>query len=143
MYKFESIKPQAPKFGAEESPPPSATGKVVNNLLTHVPTEAVAFVTTLSPLANSGGIEDPVRTWLITALALALSILVRWLNNASLAVWGTTLVAFVLWMALVPTSAAHLVFPAITTPSGQVYVAIVAAFFSAAVAALASAGKIK
>jgi hypothetical protein len=141
MYQFQSLKPQAPKFGA--TAPPSTTGVVVNNLLTHVPTEAVAFVTVLSPLINSAAQKDHLRTWLVTIGALALSVLVRWLNNASLAVWCTTLVAFALWMCLVPSSAAHLLFPGINSAEGQIDIAIVAAFFSAVVTALASAGRLK
>ena len=140
MYQFQSLK-QPPKFGSLTATSP--TGIVVNNLLTHVPTEAVAFVTTVSPLLNSGEPTDQFRTWLITIGALAISAVVRWLNNASRAVWCTTIVAFVLWMSLVPTSALHLLWPAISGANAQIDIAIVAALFSAIVAALATAGKLK
>lgn len=141
MYQFQSLKAQAPKFGSET--PPSSTGTIVNNLLTHVPTEAVAFVTTVSPLLNSGEPKDQFRTWLITIGALAVSVVVRWLNHASVAVWCTTIVAFVLWMSLVPSSALHLLWPQVSGPDVQIDIAIVTALFSVVVTALASAGKLK
>jgi hypothetical protein len=141
MYQFEPLKPKSAKFGTTE--PPGTPGIIVNNLLTHVPTEAVAFVTMVSPLVNSSGTEDPVRTWLVTIGALGLSVVVRWLNKASIAVWCTTAFAFALWMTLVPTSAAHLLWPEINSSGIQIDIAIVAALFSAVVTALASAGRLK
>ena len=141
MYQFQPLKPTSAKFGTTE--PPGSTGIIVNNLLTHVPTEAVAFVTMVSPLVNSSGTEDPVRTWLVTIGALGLSVVVRWLNKASIAVWCATAVAFALWMTLVPTSAAHLLWPTINSSGSQIDIAIVAALFSAVVTALASAGRLK
>jgi hypothetical protein len=141
MYQFQSVKRSA-TFGAG-SPPPGAPGAIVNNILTQVPTEAVALVTALSPLVNSGKHNDPVVIWTISLGALALSVLVRWLNHASAAIWITTIPAFCLWMCLLPSSAVHLIWPSVLNAAVQIDIAVIAAVYSAIVATLASAGKIK
>jgi hypothetical protein len=121
----------------------NATGQqVLSNLLAHVPSEAVALSTSLAPLVHDADHEVVlVRAWLVLAGSLGLTVLVRWLNNASVGVWVTSLLAFGIWMCLVPDGALQATFPVIS--GQQVEILIAAAIFSAVVTTLATHGKLK
>ena len=156
-YRFESIRTEdsrvvpesaiRPESPADAQPPAAADGapaspaqKVLGNLLGHVPTEAVALSTSLAPLADSG--TDPhLGAWVIFAGSLVLTVLVRAVNKASVGVWITSILAFFLWMALIPKGAFQLTFPWLQ--HNAMITAMIAAIFSAVITFLASAGKIK
>ena len=139
-YQFKSItrslRDETPEPEPTPSNPVAAAGqKVLGNLLGHIPTEAVALSTSLTPLID--GKENSMRAWAVFVGSLILTCLVRWLNKASVSVWITSLLAFFLWMAMVPGGALQQAF----TPD-PVLVVIIAGVFSAVVTALASAGKL-
>ena len=119
----------------------SATQKVVSNLLGHVPTEAVALSTTLAPFVVDHEQAVASRAWTLFAGSLILMVFVRYVNKASPAIWVTSLIAFALWMSLVPYSPLVYIFPWIKTD--PVEIVMVSAVFSAIVTVAASAGKLK
>lgn len=146
-YKFRALRPPAQDDGLEAVPEavdPSRASppqKILDNLLSHLPTEAVALVATLSPLILSeSGKTIPENAWLSFFGALVLSGLIRWINKASRAVWITTALSFVLWMSIVPFGA---IFVSVSwIAAHQSFMLILSAIYSAVVTFLASAGKL-
>lgn len=126
-------------FGSQEEE--SKVGTVINNLMVHIPAEAVALVTLLTPLVHVGP-DHPEQPWLLIIGGLLVTVVVRWVANASAAVWVTTLLAFILWMSLVP-AAGPAVCEWLKGADHQIDIAILAAIFSAVVTVLATAGKLK
>jgi hypothetical protein len=137
--------PESPAAGAAQPGDGAAqptTQTILGNLLAHVPTEAVALSTSLSPLTTSEGASDTlVRSWVLFVGSFVLMIVVRLVNKASLGVWITSLIAFFLYMALVPTGALQGTFPILE--KDPVITLMIAAIFSAVVTVLASKGIIK
>ena len=142
IYQFRSLAPEpAGRSEALEATPANAGETIVNNILAHVPTEAVTFVASTTPLVVINGKPDAVNAWVVFALAALITWLVRWLGKATRWVWITTIVAFFLWMSLVPSGALYLACSFIRDI--QIPLMLLAAGFSAIITILASAGKIK
>ena len=140
----EGVEPAQPGVPAPEAAGPtddvkSGTQKVVGNLLSHVPTEAVALATSLSPFTADNA--PPARSWVILVGSLLLMCVVRYVNRASRNVWITSVLAFMLWMALTPNSVLGSLYA--SRGLDQVTVLMIATVFSAIVTVLTSAGRIK
>jgi len=131
----------APAPGAGALPAPPKAGQALletsQNLLKHIPGEASGFY-----LMAADAFTDPKVGTLgfLFVLALILLILVRWLAGASRGIMIATCFAFLLWMFVLEKGFLHAAFPnLVPAPMGL----ILAVFYSTAVTALASAGKIR
>lgn len=140
--RFKSIEDKGSKAVA---PPVDEAGiaKIAQNLLVHIPGEASGFY-----LMAMGAVKHEVEgsegaaqgyALLFGILSLVLLILVRWLASASRAVMVTSIIALLLWMAILDMGVLRLYHLGIPGAAG----AMVAAFYSTAVTLLASAGKLK
>jgi hypothetical protein len=127
--KFQKIE----KVKAENS----AISTSVQNLLTHLPGEATAlYIIGL----DSFGKEATALTLVIIALvALAVMFLIRYLANATKAVYWTSFVAFVLWVYAIGNGP----FQALGLELPQGVGAFLIAAFTTIITLLANAGKIK
>jgi hypothetical protein len=140
MYRFVSATPGVVSFD-EAEPPKTPAQAVINNVLVHVPTEAVTLAVALTPLAMDNGKASPVGAWILFGCVLLLMIVVRVMQKATVWVWITSAIAFLLWMALVPQSALQLQFPVLVEHPN--WALMVASAYSAIVTAVGSLGKIK
>ena len=122
------------------SQPPTGAQAVINNLLVHVPTEAVTLSVALLPLTLNGNEVRSLEAWLLFIGLLVVMIVVRALQKATKAVWITTIIAFFLWMALVPKGALQQ-YDVVAAHTNAIL--IIAGVFSAIVTALGTFGKIK
>jgi hypothetical protein len=144
--RFKALRetPPAPAVGPKATPaladadPPAA--KVAQNLLVHIPGEASGFyLFAVDSLRRSSGEAVPATQALwVGGMALILLVVVRWLAKASPAIIATTVIAFVIWMAVLDVGC--------LTVNGWGLGGLglaVALFYSAVVTALATAGKLK
>lgn len=107
------------------------------NLLKHIPGEATGFYV----LAVSS-VDNPTSGTLgiIFGCALVLLVVARWIAKASWMLMLTTIIAFFLWMQIYDKGFLHVLAPnLLPNPLGL----ILAGFYSALIALLANAGKIK
>ena len=110
---------------------------VAENIINHIPAEATAFY-----LMAVQALGEPTQLQLFIAfvLSLVLLIIVRWLGNASRAVWISTIVAFVLWMFLLDKGFLHPYWPRVLPDA---WAPVIAGFYSTVVTLLASKGMLK
>lgn len=107
------------------------------NLLSHIPGEASGFY-----LMATDAFDNPGRGILLFLFVLSfiLLVVVRWVAGASKGIMLTTIGAFIIWMAVFDKGFLHILFPSLLPdPLGL----IIAAFYSALITILASAGKIR
>ena len=144
VHTRSKVIPESPESAASQPTPPpddtkAATQKIIGNLLAHVPTEAVALSTSLSPFTANGA--PPLRSWIAFFGSFLLMCVVRYVNNASTSVWVTSVLAFLLWMALIPNSVLLPMYASWGADTQSVL--MIATAFSAIVTVLTTAGRIK
>jgi hypothetical protein len=124
--------------GADDAATPVA--KAAQNLLVHIPGEASGFYLFAVDFLRSSPTEAiPAREALwVGGMALVLLVVVRWLANASLAILATTVVAFLIWMAVLDIG-----FLTLNGFGLGKLGPAVAFFYSTLVTLLATAGKLK
>jgi hypothetical protein len=149
-YNFRAVRTrtkvirESPEGAAHQAASPAddtkvATEKLIGNLLAHVPTEAIALSTSLSPFTGNGA--PPLRSWIALVSSFLLMCVVRYVNNASKSVWVTSVLAFLLWMALIPNSVLLPMYASWGADTQSVL--MIATAFSAVVTVLTTAGRIK
>jgi hypothetical protein len=139
MMRFQSVVAEPPPGPVAKGAVPPAS-KVAENLLTHIPAEASGFyLMAVSAVKRPDGTvgEGDAIGWGVAALGLL--ILVRVLAKATPAVLITSMIAFVLWMAVLDVGTLSVLHWGIPAPRG----AIAALLYSTVVTALASAGKLR
>lgn len=117
---------------------PTPVQKVIQNLLAHIPTEASGFYLLALEFYET---PDKANKALLFGISFGLLLLVRWLAKATVWVFATSIVAFVLWMAIFDNGylKGKPLLGWLDGPSGPV----VALAFTTVVTLLASAGKIR
>ncbi len=134
----EAGKAQKRTTGTEDAETPVA--KVAQNLLVHIPGEASGFylfaVDFLRP-SPTAPIPPTEALW-VGGMALVLLIVVRWLANASAAILATSVIAFLIWMAVLDIGSLTLNGFGL----GRLGLAV-ALFYSSVVTLLATAGKLR
>ena len=133
-----------PQPAAQPAAPPASPPTVANtlqgtseNLLKHIPGEATGFYV----LAVSS-VDNPTTgtMGIIFGCSLVLLVVARWVAKASWIMILTTLIAFFLWMQIYDKGFLNVLAPGLLpNPLGL----ILAGFYSALIALLANAGKIK
>jgi hypothetical protein len=141
--QFQALppRPRPIKGGPESQTAGAATAKTLevsaNNLLQHIPGEATGFY-----LMSADALVHPTigMLWMLFAMALVITVLVRWLAKASWQLLASTIGAFVIWMFILDKGVLHQMWPELLPhPMGL----IVAVFYSIVITLLANAGKIR
>jgi len=116
------------------APPQDGLSKTAQNLLVHIPGEAIGFY-----IMAVDALENPSHGTIIllAVLSFVLLVLVRWVAKASKGVWISTIAAFLVWMCAMEKGVFHVLMPDLCQPPVGI---ILAGFLSAVITILANQG---